>query len=340
MPSRKKPIPYAPPANIDELQGWVDPGRVVIESFLNDPARIHTVFAESAPQVEYKKKDTHLWKYLLACKPNWRRGKQGIGDCVSWGAELACSVLYAKMCVKRKQPGMFVEAATESIYGGARVEAAGRSSGGFQDGANGMLAAKWVHDWGVLLRKDYSAETGIAEHDLSTYSSEKAKSWGNYGCGGQKDKGALDLLAKLSPLKEVSQARSFDDLARSICLYECPVTNASMYGTDMKRNKYGECVWNGSWSHQQVYLAVRFGKRPAALKFQSWGANVVSGPSGDEYTEGLDGPTPAAILGCSWWVPAEDVDRELRSGDCWAFGDVANWTVPRVTDDVYNQLVF
>jgi hypothetical protein len=61
--------------------------------------------------------DVYLWQPLLKVKPSWHRGAQGIGDCVSWGGELACTMSIALQCVQGKAQWI-EEVATESIYGG------------------------------------------------------------------------------------------------------------------------------------------------------------------------------------------------------------------------------
>lgn len=321
--------------DFSHLCGWRSNPRGVT-AVLNDPRHRFPVFNVGAAAVlaGYTKQDTHLWAYILKCNPSWRRGAQGIGDCVSWGLELAATTNWAKECVKRRQLSRFREVATEPIYGGARVEARGGRVGGWQDGAYGAAAADWVHKWGVLFREDYSSKTGNQEHNLDSYSANKARNWGNYGCGGKSDSprgdGPLDLLNRANPVKTVSQVNSFDDAAGTIAGAKCPVTIASSYGCSMVRNRYGECRWDRSWPHQMVLLGVRFGARPGVHCFQSWGPRVASGPSGDEYTENLPpGGTPAAILGTSWWIPAGDFDRVARSGDCWAIGDVDGWRIDR-----------
>lgn len=308
--------------DFQKLCGW-KPNYDGIRAVLNDPENKYPVFNVSARNVldNYKTVDTFLYEPLLWANPNYRRAAQGIGDCVSFGAELACTLLTAKHAYKKRRKSAFKEAATESIYGGCRVEALGKSSGGWSDGAYGAAAATWVRKWGVLYREDYSQKTGNKEHNLSRYSSKKAKDWGNYGCGGQNDRGELDELAKGHPVKTISQMGSFDDVAAAIAGSKTPVTIASQYGTDMRRDRDGFCQWNGSWSHQMSLIAIRFDK-PGALCAQSWGPNSASGP---HYPESM----PNNIRGFTWWIPERDVDRICRSGDCWAFGDIDGWRIDK-----------
>jgi hypothetical protein len=298
-----------------------------IERVINDPLHRHPIFGVSGRAVldEFKPVDTFLYEPLLYCNPNYQRGAQGIGDCVAWGAELACTLLTAKHAFKLKRKSIYVEAATESIYGGSRVEAMGRATGGYSDGSYGAAAADWVKKWGVTFRKDYSADTGNPEHDLRGYSSKRAKNWGNFGCGGQNDKDALDDLAKTYPVQTISQVNNSRECAAVIAGSKCPVTIASMYGTDMVRDKNGYCKWNGSWAHQMCLIGVRFdskGNPEGFLNAQSWGPKVASGP---HYPANM----PENIKGFTWWIPASDVDRICQGNDSWAYGDIDGWKIEK-----------
>lgn len=307
--------------DIRKLCGWVrnDAG---VTACLENPNNKHPVFAGSARRVmaDYEKKDTLLYEPLLRVSPNYARIAQGIGDCVSFGAELAATLLVAKACLKNGRSQDFCEIATEPFYGGARVEMNGGRPGGYEDGAYGAAAAQFAREYGSISRKDHSRVTGNPEHDLRVYSKEKAKRWGNFGCGGQRDGGTLDRLAKEFPCKTTSQVHNFDEIAATIAGSKCPVTIASEYGTDMRRDKDGYCKWNDSWPHQMALIGVRFGRKPGCLCGQSWGPNVASGP---HYPETM----PNNIRGFTWWIPATDIDKIARTGDCHAFGDIDGWKI-------------
>ena len=273
------------------------------------------------------REDTFLWLALLMAHARWRRGAQGIGDCVSWGAELVATVLMALQSAKGESRWI-TEAATESIYGGCRVEALGKRQGGWSDGAFGAAAAKWLRDWGVILRLDLGSETGNREHDLRKYSKTKAKDWGNWGCGGRNDNGKLDGVARQFPVQHVVAVKDVEEAAAAICnLY--PITIASMAGFgDMRRDRRGVVRRRGQWPHQMCVLGVRFrAGEPEFRIFQSWGDSC-SGPD-----PGIDHP---AISACSWWATAEDMQWILRSGDCWIFGDIGG--LPAQSLDVVRPL--
>lgn len=300
-----------------QIKGWVPNPQAIEESLRTGYT---STLEDAAPSLirEYEKKDTLLTDHLLYVLPEYERGSQGIGSCVGWGIELAVTILTAKLYHKAFMRDDFAEASTEANYGGARCEARGKTFAGWEDGAFGFAAADFVKNFGVLYRRDYSVITGNPEHDLRVYDATKEKNWGAYGCGGQHDKGKLDEIARQYPVKMVSQVNSFEDVAAVIAGARCPVTIASDYGTDMRRDSHGFCRWNDRWMHQMVLVGVRFGSHPGCLVAQSWGPKSSSGP---HYPSAM----PANIQGFTWWVPAEDVDRIARQGDSWGIGDVAGW---------------
>lgn len=250
---------------------------------------------------------------LIALQPNWRRGAQKIGDCVSWGWEVGCTIATAVDIYIRREPWQWHGPyATEPIYGGSRVEARpGRKTGGWRDGSYGGAAAKWITEWGCLKRLNYSVVTGNAEHDLTTYSGNKAKQWGNYGCGGKKDAGSLDEVAKEYPCKEAVLVTDFDNAANCI-LNGFPIAVCSGQGFTKTRDKDGFCRPHGSWSHCMCFVGVRF-DRPGLLCMNSWGYSN-KGPHGIK--------THDEVMKCSFWVDADICNRMLRQKDSFAITGV------------------
>ena len=269
--------------------------------------------------------DTFLWLPLMEVSPDWRRGSQGIGDCVSWGAEIVCTFLLAMMA-KAGRASWEGEAATEPIYGGSRVEADGGGLGGYSDGSYGAAAAEWLHKWGVLLRHDYSKQTGVADHDLRKYSSAKAKDWGNFGCGGRNDQGrGSGLLDKVAATHAIQDVAKVEDTAHAAALIAngYPLTIASNVGFgSMRRDADGVVRRSGRWGHQMAIGGKR--KRNGRTQFrvfQSWGDSC-SGPD-----PGIIHP---AISACSWWAVEEDIAVIIAQGDTWAFSDIAGFAPRRL----------
>lgn len=230
----------------------------------------------------------------------WRCSYQGIGDCVShgWaqGADIHLGVMW-----KLGQSAEWEAAATEAIYGGSRVEARGVSRGGWGDGSYGSAAAKWVKDWGIVFRRNYP-EVGI---DLSRYDSQRAKQWGNYGCGGAGDDGRLDNICKEHPIRSVTLVRSFQEAAAAIQSgYTVPVCSGR--GFNSRRDAEGFAKPSGSWAHCMVFIGVRF-DRPGLLCLNSWGEEWIDGPKWPE--DQPDG---------SFWVDASVATAMLDDGDSFA----------------------
>lgn len=288
-----------------EENEWIlaDPTCNVYTLSSGDSGRIRKASRDGKPII--------LLEALLAIEPSWKRGAQGIGDCVSWGWELAAGIATAVDIFVNDEPwqwrGLY---ATEPIYGGSRVEARGKSSGGWRDGSYGGAAAKWVTKWGCLRRLNYSLATGNEEHNLTTYNSDKAKNWGNYGCGGKSDMGALDRVAKEYPVKETYLVTSYDDAVSAI-ENGWPITVCSGQGLG-QRDSDGFAPARGSWSHCMCFTGVRYDK-PGLLCTNSWGN---SWGTKRPFGKGIES-THDEIKKCSAWVSAKTVDRMLKQQDSY-----------------------
>ena len=257
---------------------------------------------------EAKGKDTFLYRAAYKAhqqvynKP-WVVGRQGIGDCVSWGFShcvwMAQSVDWETG--RLAQPPPFPS--TESCYGGSRVEARGKKQAGYSDGSYGGAAAKWLRDWGVIYREQYDG------HDLREYSADRAKDWGNWGNGGKDDAGKLDAVAKRHPAKHVALVRNFKEAAAAI-ESGFPVAVCSGYGFRSVRDGQAFCAPSGSWAHCMALVSVRY-DRPGLLCLNSWGPNWVSGPKfPDDMPDG------------SFWIDAKVIDGMLAGEDSFAVGSV------------------
>lgn len=267
-----------------------------------------------------EEKDVFLWQAKNVAEPNWHRGQQGIGDCVSWGAELACTMLLWQQHVLGELQ-FEAEAATETIYSGCRVEVHGRPQMGMnEDGAIGSWAIDWLLKWGVLLRLDYSKETGNQAHDLTEYSAKKAKDWGYNGCGGKGDT-SLDDLAKLHPVKDATLVESVDDAVAAL-QRGCPLTTASMVGYgDMRRGSDGICNPSDEWAHQMMIGGLRWHNgEPNFRMFQSWDDMDCSGPD-----PGIDDDD---VSDCSWWITPKALQAHLRDQDTFALSRVEGFDLP------------
>lgn len=283
-------------------------------------------FSDAGPEAMEKavEKDAFLYRAMNAAHQSrygkaFVVGRQGIGDCVSWGA------MHAVFCAESIDwtLGKIAEApllpATESIYGGSRVEARGKNGegrspvGGYSDGSTGSAAARWLRDWGVVYRKQY----GVT--DLSVYSPDRAKAWGAYGNGGEGDAGRLDAVAKKHPCRHVVNVRNWQELVAAIGS-GYPVTIASSVGfASGDRDADGFCAARSVWMHQMCVVGVRFAKnagsetkqpRDGALVMNSWG----------KYLGG--GKFPADQPDGTFWAEKADIERILAQQDSWAIGSI------------------
>ena len=237
-------------------------------------------------------------------------GRQGIGDCVSWGWAhgVYCSQAVDWETGRLSEPPLLP--ATESIYGGSRVEARNKpeGGGGWSDGSYGGAAAHWLRDWGVVYREQVEA------HDLRVYSADRAKQWGAYGNGGQGDKGKLDGIAKKHAAKHVALVRTFDEAAAALeAGFAIPV--CSMQGFASTRDQQGYAAASGSWAHAMCFIAVRYAKNgspsDALLCLNSWGPSWISGGKWpDDQPEG------------SFWVRRDVAERMLAGQDSFAVGSI------------------
>lgn len=306
--------------NWNKYCGW-QKNTAGVNRWLANPANRYPKFAtaygvqSSKVELEAKsgtRRPTVLYPALFAMMPAWVRGRQGIGDCVSWGWELGCTLMLARMAWLKQIPWI-APAATEPIYGGSRVEARGRSFGGWSDGSYGGAAAEWVMKNGVLLRQDYSEQTGSSDDDLREYDSRKAKNWGAYGCGGQDDKSRLDEVAKQYPVKTASLVQTAQEAADAIELFKCPIPVCSNYGFSGTRNRDGFVRRQGSWSHCMLLAGVRY-DIPGFLLVNSWGHS-------------WDGPMwpnncPDEFAKCAAWISWQDAEGILRQRDSYAISPI------------------
>jgi hypothetical protein len=272
------------------------------------------LFRGAAPEVVAGAQGKDTFLYRSSAKAHqalygapWRTGRQGIGDCVSWGwahgVWIAQSVDWETGRLAQPPPFPL----TESIYGGSRVEARGKPGdgrspvGGFSDGSYGAAAARWVRDWGVIYRSN-----------AADYQPDRAKSWGAYGNGGQGDGGKLDDEAKRNPVRHVALVTTWDEAAAAI-ESGYPVVVCSMQGFRSTRDANGYAEASGQWAHCMVFVAVRYAKNgspeDALLCLNSWGESWITGPV-----------WPADMPAGSFWVRRPIVERMLRGEDSFAVG--------------------
>jgi len=258
-------------ADLAHLCGWVD-DQGAVEAVLSQLPM--PVFSQAAPDLKGSGEgvDIFFWEAeekVLGARLGAHR--QIYGTCVShgWGRGVQDLIL-VEIAFGKEAEQWEGQVATEPIYGGSRVEIGGGRLRG--DGSVGAWAAKWVNQYGVLLRKKYG------KYDLTVLDEDLAREWGSYrNREGVPDE--LEPIAKEHPVGTVSMVTDGDDARDALCNgYPIPVCSGQGFTTT--RDSNGFCRPRGSWSHCMLArgYCVAKGNRPAVPIQQSWG----NSPTGND----------------------------------------------------------
>lgn len=229
---------------------------------------------------------------------------QTIGDCVSMGSAEAVDCLKAVQIVLGNMPGQWLaETCTEFIYGVSRV-LIGKGQLRGQDGSVGAWAAEGCKQYGTVVRQKYG------NVDVSVYSGQRAKQWGDAGVPQELLPAAREHLVKsYSPITTYAQA--IDALANGY-----PITVASNQGFGDQwgrpiRDEDGFLLPTLNWGHQLCCLGFDDSyHRPGVLIVNSWGRTWVSGPTRLGQPDG------------SFWVDADVFEkRMLSANDSFAYSN-------------------
>jgi len=232
-------VDFVPPAF-----GWVDNQPEVwkmMQAIENQGQK--SLFASAAPELLVGDDDAPLFfweaekKILGRALPSWNQGS--VGSCVAFGWGRGCQDLMLwQVATGTTDKHPEHDVAAEPIYGGSRVEVGGGQIGG--DGSIGAWAAKWVKDWGVLLRKIYTV--GNKTYDLSLYSESRCRQYGSYGCPDD-----LEPEARLHPVTSVAMVRNAAEAWAAVGAGK-PVPVCSDRGFTTRLNQ-GFCEPSGTWNH-------------------------------------------------------------------------------------------
>jgi hypothetical protein len=235
---------------------------------------------------------------------------QKIGDCVSFGAAHAVDHTYCtEIVVKGDREEWITLTSTEDIYGGSRIQI-GNGQLGRSDGSIGAWAAKYVNEYGTLIRIKY-------EHDdLTVYDSSRAKDWGNPGRGTPE---YLFPEAKKHTIKTVSLVQTYEEVRDAIA-NGYAVTVASNQGFSSTRDSDGFLKPYGTWGHQMCLIGVDDSfSRKGVLCLNSWPYNWVSGPTRYDMPPG------------SFWIDADVLEeRMLSMGDSWVYSDREGFPIKKL----------
>jgi hypothetical protein len=305
------PDPIPEPPDIIWPDGWVAPSEDEIKTNLAQlkVKQGFCLFSETeANQVFTEGKDVPLWKMYQSAhgKPLPSRDQKNIGTCVSLGFAGCVEVRLAVQTATRKGTNARIEnIATEVIYGGSRYNIHGRLA--IQgDGSTGSYAVRWLSEYGICERKNYP-DAGV---DLSEYSVDRSRDWGNRGVPSQ-------MLPYCKPnLCTYALVQSSEECLKALET-GCPVGVCSNVGFGfiergpVTRDSEGRLRAVNNWNHCMFIAGYREDIK-SFLIVNSWGSKWVNGPKG-KYDDIPDG---------SFWAEWNTVDRMLKQRDSYAISGV------------------
>lgn len=262
------------------------------------------------------------------------------GTCVGFGWARACQdLLVIQIAQVGSNEGWEAEVAIEPIYGGSRVEVGGGRISASEDGSVGAWAAKWVKDWGVLLRKVYGS------YDLTKYSIPLARSWGGRGVPDD-----LEPEARKHPVKGVVLVESSQQALDLLASYK-PIAICGSKGRSSQRRPGGWCPVEGTWYHCQMLCgkcevvggsngpfggdgAFPYAGTVSAIVYRnSWHNTPGYLDRGNATVNLASGRTVELPDQCYLSHPSE-CESEFRQRDSFAISDAVGWTVPTFSWDV------
>lgn len=268
----------------------------------------YPVLGSSAIKGSGRGKVVKTWKTVKSVVGRHMLLNQGsVGSCVAFGLAGAANALRCNQ-IKHKKTGEEFRASLcpEYFYGLARQEIGrGICNGG--DGAIPVHAIQAYQKYGSLLQEKYG------KYDLRKYNEARCREWGDRGVPDD-----LEPIGEEKRLLTCSQMGSFQD-CMDVYYNQGVCTFGSSMGLSNRRDSEGFVRWSGTWQHQMFGEGARDDHRPGILMKNSWPAGWCSGPLPDDIPPG------------SAWVPASDIDRACREGDCWGLVRAEGW-VPDAID--------
>ena len=299
--------------------GWVD-SLEARQNYIRQQARPFLDQLNQNIRGTGKGRTVLLWPYLEkayghALTPH----AQEIGDCVSHAYGLGIDSLTAVQLANSLVPQVWVaEAATETIYGGARVQSRVQLNGQSPipgDGINSVNAAEFIKKFGVLLRQKYGT------HDYRRYDGDVARKLGQLGVPVE-----LLVLCKLHPVQTTAIVKSWDE-ARDAVANGYPVTLASSVGFSMRRGRDQDgflVPGRQPWYHCMLLAGIDDNaRRPGGVILNSWGSDWVEGPTRLNQPAG------------SFFADASVIDRMCRQGDSIALSQYVGYPLQNIEYSLY-----
>jgi hypothetical protein len=193
------------------------------------------------------------------------------------------------------------------------------STAGWSDGSYGGAAARWVSGkckqpgiGGILYRQKYG------DIDLTDYSIDRCRNWGNYGVPK-----ALAVLANQHTATAVALCEDWDSLVAALESGMCVPVCSNVGFASGDRDADGFCRRASTWNHCLVAIAVKYAKnngpgsatpmknpRDGVLLMNSWGSYVGGGKHPADQPDG------------SFWITRADAEAILAQGDSFVIGSV------------------
>jgi len=228
-----------------------------------------------------------------------------VHNCVSHSFGLGVDVLTCVQMLQSLVPSVWVApAATEIIYGGARVQIAkGKYYG---EGCDGLDAAEFVKNYGILLRQAYVD----GKFNYTRYSGQVANQLGRSGVPGP-----LLSLCRLHPVKTISLVRTWTE-CRDAVANGYPIALCSNVGFSLRRGRDSEgflAPGRAPWNHSMLLAGIDDNsKRPGGLIINSWG-------------DWIDGPKRLEQPIGSFWADASVIDRMVKQNDSVAISSYVGY---------------
>ncbi len=254
--------------------------------------------------------DAPVWRFYAKVHGHAfpARNQGEVGSCVSFGFSGAVEMsLAAQLILKRGPPQTPVhDVVQEIIYAGSRVEVNGGRVPFVGDGSTGAWAVKWLSTGGIIARGKYGSL------DLSEYSVERCRTWGDKGVPTELKPDAKKNLCTYALVKSAAAAKK-------ALQQGYPIAVCSNQGFQNTRDNDGFLQPQGNWGHCMLIAGYR-NDRAGFLIANSWGPDWVKGPKG-QFADIPDG---------SFWAESAVVDRMLKQEDSFAISGVSGFKKAKI----------
>lgn len=237
-----------------------------------------------------------------------------VGSCVGFGGGRAgqdCMLVEIASGEPEQWPG--ADVAPEVVYGGSRVEVGGGRIRG--DGSVGAWAAKWVLDWGLVVRGVYG------NLDLTRYNPATCRQLGANGIPAD-----VEQLARQHPVTAVAKVTSGEEGWAALTAGK-PIMVCSNRGFSMRLDADGFCSPQGVWQHcmEGVGAFTHPVRGRSVVIRNSWAAYLGTSRPAVRYVkaDGTEG-TFELPLGCFCTTLGVFADM-LSQGDSFAFAGLKGW---------------